>query len=292
MYFNASIEERKYNPKEIWKLINSIIPQNSPSNHSLPHVTIDGKTFKTGNEISEQFNNYFVKIGQRIADSAAKPVDINFTSFLQNPVSPTIVLNPPLPFEILNVMNSLKSFKACRYDNIPANFLKLGSEVLANVLHVYFAFVFEHGVFPQIFKTAKVIPIFKSGPRNSVNNYRPISIFPSLSKVFEKLIKTTLVNFFNKHDIFYDHQFGFREKHNVLHALLDVSSYCFDRIQNKKFSALMLMDLRKAFDTVSHKILLKKALSLRYSWSCSFIITQLSFKSSTTRLCKFLQLRH
>ena len=128
---------------------------------------------------------------------------------------------------------------------------------LANVLYVYFAFVFEHGVFPQIFKIAKVILIFKSGPRNSVNNYRPISILPSLSKVLEKLIKTRLANFFHEHDIFYDHQFGFREKHNVLHALLDVSSYCFDQIQNKKFSALMLMDLRKAFDTVSHKILLK-----------------------------------
>ena len=203
-------------------------------------------------------NNYFVKIGQKIADSAAKPVDINFTSYLQNPVSPTIVRNPPLPSEILNVINSLNSFKACGYDNIPFRFLKLGGEVLTNVLYVYFAFVFEHGVFPLIFKTAKVIPIFKSGPRNSVNNYRLISILPSLSKVLEKLIKTRLVIFFNKHDIFYDHQFGFREKHNVLHSLLDVSSYCFDQIHNKKFSALMLMDLRKMFYSVSHKILLKK----------------------------------
>ena len=62
------------------------------------------------------------------------PVDINFIYYLQNPVSPTIVLNPLLPAEILNVMNSLKSFKACGYDNIPAHFLKLGGEVLANVL--------------------------------------------------------------------------------------------------------------------------------------------------------------
>ena len=92
MYFNAFIEERKYYPKELWKFINSIIPQKHPSNHYLLHVTFDGKTFKTGNEISEQFNNYFVKIGQKIADSAAKPVDINITSYLQNPVSPTIVL--------------------------------------------------------------------------------------------------------------------------------------------------------------------------------------------------------
>ena len=134
MYFNASIEERKYNPKELWKFIDSVIFQKPPSYYSLPHVTIHGKTSKIGNEISEQLNNYFVKIGQTIADSAATPVGVNFTFYLQNPVSPTIVLNPPLPSKILNAINSLKSFKACGYENIPAHFLKLGGEVLANVL--------------------------------------------------------------------------------------------------------------------------------------------------------------
>ena len=124
MYFNASIEERQYNSKEFWKFVNSIIPQKRPTNYSLPHVTNDEKTFKTGKEISEQFNIYFVKIGQEIADSAAKPVDINFTYYLQNPVSRTIVLNSLLPSEILNVFNSLKSFKDCRYDNILGPFSK------------------------------------------------------------------------------------------------------------------------------------------------------------------------
>ena len=182
------------------------------------------------------------------------------------------MLNPLLPSEILNVINGLKSFKACRYDNIPANFLKLGGEVLANALYVYFAFVF---------KTAKVIPIFKSGPRNSVNNYRPISILPSLSKVLEKLIKTRLVNFFNKH-IFHDHQFGFREKHYVLHAFLNVTSYCFDQIQNKKFSALMLMDLRKAFDTVSHHYVVFVVLLIHYYAVISQIVNNSSLQILTT----------
>ena len=141
-------------------------------------------------------------------------------------------------------------------------FLRLGNEILAPILSLLFLHVFELGYFPQIFKIAKVIPVFKSGNKQLVNNYRPISLLPCLSKVFEKLIKTRFLKFFDKQHILYNHQYGFRKNHSVVHALLDVTSDCYDSIQEKKYSALLLMDFRKAFDTVSHKILLKKTFSL------------------------------
>ena len=74
----------------------------------------------------------------------------------------------------------------------------------------------------------------------------------------EKLIKTRLTHFFVKHKVLYDSQYGFREKHSVIHALLDVTTLAYDEIQNKSYTGLLLMDLRKAFDTVSHNILLQK----------------------------------
>lgn len=83
-------------------------------------------------------------------------------------------------------------------------------------------------------------------------------MLPSLSKVLEKLVKFRLLKFLNKHKLLHDNQYGFREKHSVLHALLDVTSLGFDAIQNNENTALLFMDLRKAFDTVSHKILLQK----------------------------------
>ena len=130
--------------------------------------------------------------------------------------------------------------------------------MLAPVLSWYFSSAFELGVFPNYFKTAKVIPIFESGNKNLVSNYRPISLLTTLSKVFEKLTKSRLVKFFDKRNIWYVYQYGFREKHSVSHALLDVSSLCYNSIQNKLYTAMLFMDLRKAFDTVSHKILLHK----------------------------------
>ena len=120
--------------------------------------------------------------------------------------------------------------------------------------------MFELGFFPQIFKTAKVVPIFEAGDKHLVRNYRPISLLSCLSKVLEKVIKNRFINFFEKHEIFYDFQYGFREKRGVMHALLDVIIPVYDAIEHNKFTALLLMDLRKAFDTVSHQILLQKLL--------------------------------
>ena len=113
-------------------------------------------------------------------------------------------------------------------------------------------------MFPHKFKTAKVIPIFKAGDKQIPSNYRPISLLPNLSKILEKFIKTQLLNFFEKLNVFHPSQYGFRKKCSVIHALLDVTTNAYDEIQYKKYTAIMLMDIRKAFHAVSHKILLCK----------------------------------
>ena len=113
----------------------------------------------------------------------------NFKVYLKNSVSQSIFLEPPEPNEILNIIRSLNIHKASGNDNVSSFFLRLGGEVLAPILSVYFGYALEHGIFPNIFKTAKVIPLFKFCSKENVNNYRPISLLPSLSKVLEKLIK-------------------------------------------------------------------------------------------------------
>ena len=108
-----------------------------------------------------------------------------FSSYLSNSVSQTIVLYQLSPFEIFNIINTLNPNKACGHDNIPSFFLRLGAEVLAPILLLYFGFAIELDVFPQKFKTAKVIPIFESGNKQILSYYRPISLLPNLSKVLE-----------------------------------------------------------------------------------------------------------
>ena len=76
---------------------------------------------------------------------------------------------------------------------------------------------------------------------------------PCLSKLIEKLILKHITSFLDKHEVIQFHQFGFRKKHSSIHALLDTLSSCYDAINEKKFASLIMIDLRKAYDTVYHK---------------------------------------
>ena len=105
----------------------------------------DGLVTDELTEISEQFNNYFVKIGMTIANNVNKSDDSDFKTYLKHSISFTIVLDSPQPAEIFNVINSLNPHKASGYDNISAYFLRLGNEVLAPILTAYFTWAFEKG---------------------------------------------------------------------------------------------------------------------------------------------------
>ena len=223
MYYKAAISERKNNPRELCKLIHSVI-SNKPSSTkpSISKINVDDLVIDDPLKISNLFNDYFTKVGHSIARAIDNTDDVKFTTYLKNSIPQTIVLIPPLPTEILNVIKSFNPNTASGYDNVSSFVLRLGGDVLAPKLSLYFSTALEFGIFPQIFKTGKVIPIFKSGDKQLLQNYRPISLLPSLSKVLEKLIKNRLMNFFVKHKVFYHSQYGFREKHSVIHALIEV----------------------------------------------------------------------
>ena len=190
--------------------------------------------------MAELFNYYLVIIGETIASSSAIKVSNDFRRYLKHSTLETIVLDAPQYAEIYNLINTVNPCKASGKDDISPFFNRLGAEVLAPFLSVYFGFCFELAFFPSTFKTAKVVPIFKSGNKHLVQNYRPISLLPCLSKVLEKLIKSRLLKFLTKHKILYDLQYGFREKHSVFHVLLDVTFFSYDAIQNKQTTALLI----------------------------------------------------
>ena len=113
-------------------------------------------------------------------------------------------------------------------------------------------------MFPSCLKTAKVVPIFKSGNKNNLLNYTPISLLPIFSRRVEKIVFSRTINYLNVHSILTPTQYGFRSNYSTTHAVLDIVSTCYDNTESKNYSALVLLDLATAFDTVNPKILLNK----------------------------------
>ena len=116
----------------------------------------------------------------------------------------------------------------------------------------------EEGIFPSYLKSFKVIPIFNSGKRDKVVNYRPISILYQPSKVFEKLMYNSLVKFHIKNNILTHCQSGFRSKLNISDAITQFIDIAFQCLDNQQILIAVLLDFSKAFNTVNHDILLNK----------------------------------
>ena len=107
-------------------------------------------------------------------------------------------------------------------------------------------------------KVSRTCPIYKSGSKSDVNNYRPISCLPIISKVFEKAVYSQLSNFLNLNNILYQNQYGFQKGKSTLHPLINILNFIGNAFNNKEFVVAIFLDFRKAFDMVNHEKLLVK----------------------------------
>ena len=143
----------------------------------------------------------------------------------------------------------------CGFDNISTIFLKQIAPTIIKPLTLLINQVFNTGIFPDRLKLAKVIPVFKKGDSKLINNYRPISLLPVISKVLEKLIANQLSQYFEDNKLFHDNQYGFRTGLSTEYATIELT----DRIiSNMDRNEIPFRDLSKAFDTLDHTILLQK----------------------------------
>ena len=202
----------------------------------------------------DHLNNYFVSVGQIL--SSKLPTIENNAKIANN--KETMFVYPTDEFEVAKILKNMKNKKSTGEDGISNEMLKCCSPMIEPHIATLFNNCIEDGIFPDCFKTAKVIPLYKKGDRKDPGNYRPISLLSSLSKIFEKLLHKRMMNFCESNNLLHGAQFGFRSKMSCVHAITTVTEYIRTAIENKQLGQSCFIDLQKAFDTLNHEILLQK----------------------------------
>ena len=257
MYFHTELDKTKKNSRETWKIIRSVLPSKSsreaPSSVRLNNMT----TSEDPTTVANKFNNFFCTVGQNLAEKIEQVPNKRPEDFFDENVISSCYLDPPTLTEVFDRIIALKD-KAVGHDNVPSFFLKAARHVITPYLHQLIKYVFTEGLFPRSCKIARIAPIYKNGAKDETTNYRLISVLTCFSKIIEKLMYVWFIKFIKKHKIIHPNQYGFQSKVSTVHAMLDVVTSSYNHINRNHFTALVFVDLKKAFDTVSHRILTKK----------------------------------
>ena len=258
-YFYSKFTEYSKDIKKTWSLLNSIISSKKKS-HSVPEIFTDDKKSYVGSaEIAEGFNDFFVNVGPRLS-SYIPDSNVSFETYLKEPSKENFVFANITPEIILETVSKLKPKNSSGKDNISTKLLmEIVNSIVFPLAHL-FNLSFKTGYIPSDYKCAKIIPIFKTDEKDKFNNYRPISILPALSKLLEKIAATQMFKYLNKFDIFYQHQYGFRPKHDTNQPLLHLMNKIYENLNKPQpeFTLGIFLDLKKAFDCCDLNILLKK----------------------------------
>ena len=215
---------------------------------------------KSAKNIAEHFNDYFTSISKEL-QKHIPPTKRNFSDYLKDPIAESLFLTATTVEEISDLMQTFSPNKSTGIgpNSIPTSILKkINDEISISLSLTIINNIFKKGIFANLLKSAQVIPVFKNGSRLSCNNYSPIYLLSRVGKIFKKLIQKRLNHFLEQHKIFYALQFGFCLNTSTNNALMSIIENIQLHLDKNELTAGIFIDLRKAFDTVDHDIILTK----------------------------------
>ena len=297
--FSESVTDHK-DTRAIWQHIRSAKSNTKETRSALPEaLSFDNQLEIDAHKIACKLNEYFTTVAQRLNqnETTSSTVDFeNISNFVRNRVHEDTYFQIPLisPSQVSAFINNLDPSKSTGLDGVSPRILKLACDVLSKSIAALINKSITTGQFPDKLKIAKVFPIFKNGDKTDPSNYRPISILPTISKIFEKHVNTHLMRYLNKYTLIHKGQSGFRHKHSCQTALVKLIDQWMKCIDQGDLVGTLFIDFRKAFDVVDHTLLLKKLSFYKFSesalqWFTSYLSTRLQAIRSEQGLSEFSQ---
>lgn len=257
-YYDKLLKDQINNIKGTWKILNNLIKKGAKSMNLPREFNIADRKITNWDEIAQGFNKFFTNIGPDLARKIPSTPGVDFSKFLTYSNNDSMFLSGVSEEEIKNVVEKFDNKKSAGYDGINMAIVKqVISSILTPLCHICNS-SFASGIFPEKMKIARVVPIFKAGDNKLLTNYRPVSLLPQFSKILEKLFNNRLMKFIENYSILFNGQYGFRNNMSTAFALAELVEEITDSMDDSKYTVGIFIDLKKAFDTIDHDILIKK----------------------------------
>jgi len=254
-YHKSKLDEYAGNVRKTWHFINDVLNRNTKGQAALS-MMFNNEITSDPKEIAEGFNRYFSEVGANLISQIPR-IQTDFRQFLPENAKYSLRLSQISENELKDVINNLKQ-SASGHDDIPVTIVKECAPEIISFLTSIINRSFKSGCFPSHLQIAKVIPIYKKGDANLPENYRPISLLTIFSKIFEKIVFKRVMTFLENHSLISNCQYGFRPNYSTELAIHCLTNQIYEVLDKKQYQITVFCDLSKAFDTISHDILLQK----------------------------------
>ena len=245
-------------PKEVWNTIYRILNPNPKSIDADPNV------------LNEHYNTTAV----RLLSSVPKPEETLRNLIETLPDNPNTFSFSKITYsDVRKAILSLRNDCSTGQDKIPSKFLKLCiNEITSPICHIINTAI-EEKTFPNQWKISKITPIPKVDEPSEPSDYRPISILPILSKVYERILMLQMVDHIESRKLLSNHQSGFRKGHCTITTCMKIKSDIIKAMDSGEVTLSVMADFSKAFDTVDFEIMIEKLHKLNFSKSALLLMS-------------------
>ena len=260
VYYNRSrCKEFKNETRKLWSVINAITGRTKKRETIIESLRINNIKTSNPSKITKELGSFFANVGKDFANKITKGKH-DIKHYLQKiPKNDySIFLTPTSKTEIIKLISFLKSKNSSGHDGISNRILKGITEGVSEPLNIIFNKSLEEGVFPTEMKKADTVPLYKSKAKDNKNNYRPILLLLTFSKLLEKIMYSRTYNFLTKYNQIYTSQYGFRTGHSCQDAVAELIGEITRNMDEGLYTIGVFLDLSKAFDTLEHRVLLEK----------------------------------